>query len=73
MNQRTRELMTMQKALHPRKDIDRLYMSRTEEEGRTLTSIEDCVDTSIQELEEYNEQRKTTVAISSNGNIRTEK
>ena len=33
MDQRTRKLMTMHKALHPRDDIDRLYVSR-KEEGR---------------------------------------
>ena len=28
INQKTRKLMTIQKALHPRDDIDRLYVSR---------------------------------------------
>ena len=32
MDQRIRKLMTMHKALHPRDDIDRLYVSRKEEE-----------------------------------------
>ena len=32
MNQRTRKLMTMHKALHPRDDVDRLYVSRKEGE-----------------------------------------
>ena len=32
MDQRTRKLMTMQKALHPRDDIDRQYVSRNEKE-----------------------------------------
>ena len=30
MDQRTRKLMTMHKALHPRDDVDRLYVSRKE-------------------------------------------
>ena len=47
MDQRTRKLMTMHKALHPRDDVDRLYVSR-KEGGRGLTSIEDSVDASIQ-------------------------
>ena len=38
--------MTMRKALHPRDDVDRLYVSR-KEGGRGLASIEDNVDTSI--------------------------
>ena len=39
----------MHKALHPRDDVDRLYISR-KEEGRA--SIEDSVDASIQRLED---------------------
>ena len=52
MDQRIRKLMTMHKALHPRDDVDRLYVSR-KEGGRGLTSIEDSVDASIQRLEDY--------------------
>ena len=44
--------MNMHKALHPRDDIDRLYVSR-KEEGRGFASIEDSVDASIQRLEDY--------------------
>ena len=50
MNQRTRKLMTMHKALHPRDDVDRLYVSR-KKRGRGLASIEDSVDASIRWLE----------------------
>ena len=39
MDQRTRKLMTMHKALHLRDDIDRLYVSR-KEEGTGLVSID---------------------------------
>ena len=46
MDQRTRKLMTMHKALHPRDDVDRLYVSR-KEGGRGLAGIEDSVDASI--------------------------
>ena len=52
MDQRTRKLMTMHKALHPRDDVDRLYVSR-KEGGRGLSSIEDSVGTSIHRLENY--------------------
>ena len=41
--------MTMHKALHPRDDVDRLYVSRNED-GGGLASIEDSVDASIQRL-----------------------
>ena len=52
MDQRARKLMTMHKALHPRDDVDRLYVSR-KEGGRGLASIEDIDDASIQRLEDY--------------------
>ena len=52
MDQRTRKLMTMHKALHPRDDVDRLYVSR-KEGGRGLASIKDSVDTYIHRLENY--------------------
>ena len=42
----------MHKALYPRDDVDRLYVSR-KEGGRGLASIEDSVDASIQRLEDY--------------------
>ena len=57
MNQRTRKLMTMHKALHPRDDVDRLYVSR-KEGGRGLASIEDSVDASLQRLESYIEKHE---------------
>ena len=40
MDQRTRKLMTMHKALHPRDDVNGQYVSR-KEGGRGLASIED--------------------------------
>ena len=40
MDQSTRKLMTIHKALHPRDDFDRLYVSR-KEGGRGLASTED--------------------------------
>ena len=57
MDQRTRKLMTMHKALHPRDDMDRLYVPRKLGE-RILASIEDSVDTSIQRLEDYIEKHE---------------
>ena len=39
MDQRTRKLMTMHKALHPRHDVDRLYVSR-KDRGRRVAIIE---------------------------------
>ena len=45
MDQITRKLMTLHKALHPRVDID----TPRKEKG-SLISIEDCLDASIQGL-----------------------
>ena len=47
----------MDKALHPRDDVDRLYVSR-KEGGRVLTSIKDSVDASVQRLEDYIEKHE---------------
>ena len=57
MDQRTRKLMTMHKALHLREDVDRLYVSR-KEGGRGPASIEDSVDALIQRLEDYIEKHE---------------
>ena len=51
MDPRTRKSMTMHKVLHPRDDVDRLYVSR-KEGRRGLASMEDSVDASIQRLED---------------------
>ena len=48
--------MTMHKTLHPRDDVDRLYVSR-KKGGSELASIEDSVDTSIQRLKDDVEKR----------------
>ena len=46
----------MYKALHPRDEVDRLYVSR--KGGRGLASIEDSVDASIHRLEVYIEKHE---------------
>ena len=56
MQQRTRKLMTMRKALNPRDDVDRLNVSR-KEGGIRLLSNEHSVDTSIQPLEKVIQKR----------------
>ena len=52
MDQETRKLMSMHKALHPSDDVDRLYVSR-KEGRRGFTSIEDSVDAQIERPEDY--------------------
>ena len=49
--------MITYKALHPRDDVDRLYVLR-KEGGRGVASIEDSVDASIQRLEDYIEKHE---------------
>ena len=57
MDQRTRKLMVMHKALHPTDDVERLYVSR-KEGGGVLASIEDSVDASIQRLKDYTQKHE---------------
>ena len=40
MDRKTRKLMTMNDVLHPRADVDRLYVPR-EEGGRGMKSVEE--------------------------------
>ena len=49
--------MTIHKALHPRDNVDKLYVSR-KEGGSGLASIEDSVDTSVLQLEDYIEKHE---------------
>ena len=57
MDQWTRKLMTMHEVLHPRDNVDRLYVSR-KEWGRQLASIEDSVEASIHWFEDYIEKHE---------------
>ena len=50
MDQKIGKLITTNEALHPRDDIDRLYVSRKEAKRRGLTRIEDCLEEAIKEL-----------------------
>ena len=59
VDQRKRKLMTMYKALYPRDDVDKLYVSR-KEGGRGLVSIEDSVYASIQWLKTLYKTRRRT-------------
>ena len=52
IDRKTRKLLTMYGALHPKSDVDRLYIPR-KEGGRGLISIEDCVELAIRGLELY--------------------
>ena len=52
MDRRTRKLMTMNKELHPRSDVARLYVGR-KNGGRGLISCENCINTEINNLAWY--------------------
>ena len=52
IDRKTRKLFTIYGALHPKSDVDRLYIPR-KEGGRGLISIEDCVELAIRGLEVY--------------------
>ena len=70
MDQRTRKLMTMHKALNPRDDVDRLYESR-KERGREHARIENSVDASIQQLKEYIEKLRGRLITATKNNTDT--
>ena len=52
MNRKTRKVLNMYHALHPRSNVDRLYLPRSE--GRKgLLSIEECFNAEKKPLEQY--------------------
>jgi len=57
LDRKTRKLLTLNGALHPRSDVDRLYIPR-DEGGRGLTSIEDMVEQEKLTLRDYIERKK---------------
>ena len=64
IDRKTRKLFTIYGALHPKSDVDRLYIPR-KKGGRGLISIEDCVGLAIRGLEVYvhgSEERLIQVA-----------
>ena len=52
LDRKTRKLMTMYGANHPKADVYRLYMKRSNG-GRGLIGLEDCVMIEIDSLEKY--------------------
>ena len=56
LDRRTRKLMTMYGAHHPKADVDQLYLQRCEG-GRGLLGLEDCVQVEVQvEVPKYFER-----------------
>jgi len=52
MDRKTRKLMTMYGAQHPKADVDRLYLKRYDG-GRGLLGVEDCVQAEVNSLDKY--------------------
>ena len=52
IDRRTRKLLTLRKAHHPKDDVQRLYIKR-KEGGRGLISIEECVEDATAGLHHY--------------------
>ncbi len=66
MNQRIRKMMTIHKALHPRNNIDRAFVSRKRD--NKVASIDNCVEASI--LDNYI-KIATKIASNNTDNIAT--
>ena len=60
IDRKTRKLFTIYGTLHPKSDVDRLYIPR-KEGGRGLISIEDCVELAIRGLEVYVHESEETL------------
>ena len=52
LDRKTRTLMTMYGAQHPKADVDRLYLKRCDG-GRGLIGDEDCVEVEVNSLDKY--------------------
>jgi hypothetical protein len=62
LDRKTRKQLTMHGALHPRSDVDRLYLPR-KLGGRGLTNIEDMVEGEKLALRDYVDQKKDDLLI----------
>ena len=52
MDRKTRKVLNMYQALHPRSNVDRLYLPRSEG-GKGLPSLEECVNAEKRSLGQY--------------------
>ena len=67
MGRMTRKIMSMNRALHPRDSVCRLYLSR-KEGGRGLIGVEDCVDLAVLSLRRYASQNEDRLIVAARGN-----
>ena len=68
MDKRIRKLMSVNKAIYPKYNIDRLNETR-KERGRGPASIEDSIDTSIRQLQDYIKKYKEKLIRVTRNNI----
>ena len=57
MDKKTRKVLNMYQALHPRSNVDRLYLPRSEG-GKGLLSLEECVNAEKRSLGQYLKMNK---------------
>ena len=62
MDRRTKKLLTMRYGLHPRSNVDRMYIPR-KERGRGLVCVEDTVSLAKIGLERYVKESKERLII----------
>ena len=71
MDRRTRKLLTMHKGLHPRSNVDRLYLPR-KEGGRGLMSAEDTVNLATIGLKRYVRESEEKLLVAARGDTEDE-
>ena len=52
MDRKTRKVLNMYQVLHPRSNVNRFYLPRSEG-GKGLLSLEECVNAEKRSLEQY--------------------
>ena len=64
LDRKTRKMLTMHGAHHPKSDVDRMYLKRAEG-GRGLIGVEDCLRREIDSLEKYirNSREELLIAV----------
>ena len=67
MGRMTRKIMSMNRALHPRDSVCRLYLPR-KEGGRGLIGVEDCVHMAVLSFRKYVSQNEDRLIVAARGN-----
>ena len=67
-----RKIMTMNRALHPRDSVCRLFLPR-KEGGRGLIGVEVCIDLAVLSLRKYVGQNEDRLIVAARGNDMAER